>query len=275
MSQRTPGAAWTHNDSGEPAVYAIGADGTVGRKVRLTGAQVTDWEDIAIGPCASGKCLYVADIGDNGAARSSITIYRAPEPDAGATATSKVEVLHAKYPDGAQDAEALLVLPTGNMFIVTKGETGPAAIYRFPSEFKNGASVTLQRVAALSGGTKGEDVKGGKKDKDDKGDNGDRKDKSDSKQRAALAKEDRITGADASPDGKWIVLRTTEYVNFYNTSDFVAGNAKEVLRYDLGKLGEPQGEGVAFAANGKIVLVGEGGGKGQPGTLVRLTCTLH
>ena len=38
-------------------------------------------------------------------------------------------------------------------------------------------------------------------------------------------------------------------------------------------LREPQGEGVAFADETTLYLVGEGGGKGRPGTLARMTCT--
>jgi hypothetical protein len=274
-SARTPGAAWSHNDSGEPVVYSVSSSGAVGKSVRLTGASLVDWEDIAVGPCDDGNCLYVADIGDNNAARSSVTIYRTPEPAAGASATAKVEVLHAKYPDGAHDAEAMFVLPNGNMFIVTKGETGPSAIYRFPSAFQNGASVTLVRVATIDDGKQGKQAKEDKGDKKDKNDKKkDDAEKSGAKSAGVLAKADRITGADVSPDGRWVVLRTREYVKFYNASDFVSGNAKEVLRYDLTKLGEPQGEGVAFLKNGEVVLVGEGGGKGAPGTMIKLSCTL-
>jgi hypothetical protein len=36
---------------------------------------------------------------------------------------------------------------------------------------------------------------------------------------------------------------------------------------------EAQGEGIAFADDGTIFLVGEGGNKSQPGTFVRLACT--
>jgi hypothetical protein len=40
----------------------------------------------------------------------------------------------------------------------------------------------------------------------------------------------------------------------------------------LNALGEPQGEGIAFADEKTIYLVGEGGNKSQPGTFARLTC---
>jgi hypothetical protein len=40
-----------------------------------------------------------------------------------------------------------------------------------------------------------------------------------------------------------------------------------------GSAGEPQGEGIAFGDERTIYLVGEGGGKSQPGTFARLACT--
>ena len=53
----------------------------------------------------------------------------------------------------------------------------------------------------------------------------------------------------------------------------MAGNWREAGRIDLGPLGEPQGEGVAFGDDRTLYLVGEGGGKSQPGTVARLSCT--
>lgn len=80
-SSRVPGRLWTHNDSGEPVGVSVDARGTVTGRVRLMGARVEDWEAIAVGPCGTGSCLHVGDIGDNEAKRKRITIYRLPEPD--------------------------------------------------------------------------------------------------------------------------------------------------------------------------------------------------
>src|SRR5687768_720191 len=85
-SRRAPGRLWTHNDSGEPVVVVLDARGAVTGRVRLAGAAVQDWEAIAVGPCGTGSCLHVGDIGDNEAKRKRITIYRLPEPE-GASGT--------------------------------------------------------------------------------------------------------------------------------------------------------------------------------------------
>lgn len=148
VSRRSSGYLWTHNDSGHPVVFAIDKKGSVTGKVRITGANVEDWEAIAVGPCSGGSCLYVADIGDNDAARKRITLYRIPEPTPSVTTAAVDAVFHLSYPDGAHDAEALLITPGGDIFIVTKGETGPVALYRAPRDLTAGSTARLERVGA-------------------------------------------------------------------------------------------------------------------------------
>ncbi len=248
-SRRTPGVLWSHNDSGDPFVFALTSTGTVRDRVRVTGASVGDWEDIAVAACPQGSCLYISDTGDNTAQRRAITVYRVPEPAAGATQTERAEAMRATYADGPQDAEALLVLPSGQLLIVTKGSTGAVALYRFPSGFQAGTAVSLERVATLIAAV-------------GRGNN------------SRTARPSRVTGGDVSIDGRWIVLRTGTTVQFYDARQFAAGTIREVSRLDVSSLREPQGEGVAFTASSKVWLAGEGGGKSQPGSLARLSCTL-
>ena len=74
--------------------------------------------------------LYVGDIGDNASRRASIDVYRVPEPRVGAAASAPAARLRLRYPDGAHDAEALLVDPLrGDLVIVTK-VLGAARAYR-------------------------------------------------------------------------------------------------------------------------------------------------
>jgi hypothetical protein len=251
----------------------------------VTGAEVVDWEDIALGPCPSGNCLYIGDIGDNNASRSSITIYRTPEPAPNATATDQVETMHAKYPDRPRDAEALIVLPKGDMFVVTKGEDGPSYVYRIPTPFRNGETVTLQWIghveSSAEGVTKegeqkhGKGSKSGKNGVSDKSGKASKRAEKDNQDVTGRSKRsDRITGGGASPDGRWVVLRTHAYVSFFAADEFVTGHASNVMRFDVTALQEPQGEGVSLANNGALVLVGEGGKKKKPGTFARASCTL-
>ena len=115
------GGFWAHNDSGDaPRIFALGRDGTLLREVAVGGAEHVDWEDIA----RRGRTLYIGDIGDNLAQRPEIAVYRMPETG---TAAEKITL---RYPDGAHDAEALLVDPRdGTIVIVTKDFGGTAGVY--------------------------------------------------------------------------------------------------------------------------------------------------
>ena len=89
--------------------------------------------------------MYAADIGDNNAARRRVAVYRFPEPASSQTSVTVSEVFYATYPDSPQDAETLLVTPDGGLFIVTKGERGAVALYRFPRDLRVGTNHPLQR----------------------------------------------------------------------------------------------------------------------------------
>src|SRR5215211_4514749 len=82
-SRSTPGAYWTHNDSGDgPFIYAFDTRGDSLGIFRVAGAQARDWEDMAAGPGPErGKSyLYIGDIGDNNSARAEVVVYRVAEP---------------------------------------------------------------------------------------------------------------------------------------------------------------------------------------------------
>jgi hypothetical protein len=240
-SQRSPGRFWAHNDSGEPLVVALDSNGTVLGRVRVAGAKVEDWEAVAVGPCPAGSCVYVGDIGDNDARRRDVAIYRFPEPADASGAVAGADVFRVRYPDGAHDAEALVVTPTGDILIITKGDTGSLGLYRVPPDAKPGETATLQPIG---------------------------KPRQAGKPPAA----DRITDGAVSPSGAWVALRTNSALLLYRSKDLISGSWKEASRVSLKKVGESQGEGIAFGDERTIYLVGEGGGKSRPGTFGRLVC---
>jgi hypothetical protein len=239
-SRSVPGRLWSHNDSGQPILFALDNRGGVSGQIRITGATVEDWEGLAVGPCGNRSCLYIGDIGDNNAKRKSITIYRLPEPEQANGTAAVSEVFHASYPDGAHDAEALIAA-NGKLYIVTKGETGPVAIYGFPAKLEAGSTMKLERVAEISP-------------------------KADA--------QSRITDASASPDGRWVVLRSKSALSFYRAAELFAGKARAAATVDVRPLQEAQGEGVAYSGDGIVFLASEGGGKGLPGTFARFSCAL-
>ncbi len=149
---------WTHNDSGDgPRVLAFTPDGRLRADLRVSGAENVDWEDIALAPAAggSGGVLFIGDIGDNAQQRSEIVVYSTPEPRviAGAVgrgATAPARRLVLRYPDGAHDAEALLVDgAAGTLMIVTKAYSGNAGVYVTSRRAPRG-TVTLRRAGSVS-----------------------------------------------------------------------------------------------------------------------------
>jgi hypothetical protein len=240
LSRATPGRLWAHNDSGKAEIFAIDAKGNITGRVSITGATVVDWEAMASASCGAGACLYIADIGDNGADRKEIMIYRLPEPTQPAGTAAVDAAVRAIYPDGAQDAETLLAAADGTLYIVTKGETGPVALYRVPRD-GGGGVVRMERVGAPLA------PKG-------------------------AAEDARVTDGSISPDGGWVALRTRTSLTFHRTADFLKGNFREARRVDLTSLREPQGEGVALDSATTVYLAGEGGGLSRSGTLAVLNC---
>lgn len=236
-SRANPGFYWTHNDSGDgPNIYALDDRGARRGTWRVKGASARDWEDIAAGPGpqAGVSYLYIGDIGDNEARRSEIIIYRVKEPainpaDSASSklkplATDDAEVIRLRYPDGARDAEALLVHPvTGDLYIVSKIPFANPAVYKAAAPLDVNVPTTLKRIGELDipslfGGL--------------------------------------ITGGDISPDGLRVAL--CDYVDGY---ELVLPDArtqfdqiwKQPLKsLDLGK--RKQGESIAYRLDGRAVL---------------------
>ncbi len=139
LSPTHSGVIWTLNDSGNaPVLYAVDGRGATAGTVRLSGVPNQDWEAVAAWRDGAGQALLaVADIGDNGARRAEIEIDLLREPARlGRLRTPPLRRIRLRYPDGAADAEALLVDPRSQrMFVVTKGLLRarilavPAAVY--------------------------------------------------------------------------------------------------------------------------------------------------
>ena len=225
-SRQNPGVLWAHNDSGNAAqLFAITDDGRTLATYLPTGIRNRDWEDLAIGPgpAAGVDYLFIGDIGDNRAARASITVYRIPEPVVSAGSAIRLAggvALEMVYPDGAHNAEVLLSDPrTGDLYIVTKNRAnGVSGIYRYPFPHAAGSAVTLEHVATHTfPGNIGK--------------------------RAA-------TGGDISADGSEVMVRTytTAYLWARGPGSTVAA-AFAVPPCEISLIAEPQGEALAFAAD--------------------------
>jgi len=249
LASGSPTRLWVINDSEGPIVYGVDTDGRIVDRILVAGARAYDWEDLSAGPCPTGRCLFIADIGDNAAQRPEITIYRIPEPPRGSSTSAPAVAFHAKYPDGPHNAESLFVDADQRMFVVTKGRS--ADVYRFPASLAPNSLSTLENIGRLPLVA----------------------DNSKAKRRDTSPNE-HATGAALSPDRNWVAIRSNLSLWFFRASDFIAGKPGQPIWVDLSVAREPQGEGIAFGPNQTIYLVGEGGSKARPGSLRTITCEL-
>lgn len=236
-SRTTPGAYWTHNDSGDgPFIYAFDSTGETLGVFKVTGAQARDWEDMSAGPGPqpNKSYLYVGDIGDNNEKRSEVVVYRFLEPDlkpsdknstkTNPRATERAEAIRLVYPDGKHDAETLMVHPqTGNIYIMTKVAFKNPVVYEATAPLKSNDVITMTRIGevrvpSLFGGA--------------------------------------ITGGSVSPDGRRVAL--CDYFQGYElvlpdkSNNFVDIWKEKMTGFDLGK--RKQGESIAYRLDGNALL---------------------
>lgn len=213
MSRRHPGVYWTHNDSGNPPqIFAITREGKLIATYRIDAPNV-DWEDIAIDD--AGR-LYLADIGNNSHNRWQVQVYRVAEPDPRGDPSEKSikpdRIWRITFPGRPFDAESFFILGQDG-FIIEKDLNGSqAGVYRF-SLTSDERPVDLERVATLS-------------------------------ERVP------VTGADTTPDGKWLAIMTLAGPGIYE----IDGQIKQVERgrkFQAIFL-DPQVESVCFVPGGLL-----------------------
>lgn len=191
-----------------------------------------DVEDLARG--GDGR-LWLADIGDNGRNRGSITLHVLPPQ-------GRPALYRLTYPDGPHDAEALVLDQQDRPYVITKEILGGAGVYRPAGPLSGAGPIQLERVATLRvppsttpGGPTGTFG-------------------------ATL-----ITGAATSADGGVLAVRTYTDAYLYPVpgDDLVAALAVKPVRVPLS--GEPQGEAIAFEPDGTLLSASERAGAGaQP-----------
>jgi len=141
-------------------------------------------------------------------------------------------------PDGPRDMESVFVLPGEEVFFVSKGRSDAVTLYRYPPPLRAGETVSLEAVQTFSDG------------------------------RLPIPKQ--VTGADASPDGTVVVIRTYESLSFFHVE---SGRLVPIkgARVALRTLHEVQGEAVALGPNGELVLTSEAA-LGRRAAMVTLNC---
>ena len=147
------GIIWTHNDSGGgPKLYALDANSCQTLAVlTLRGVPAKDIEAMAAGVNVLGeRVLWVADIGDNTAARSTVSIYEVREPRELRSTTVNVTRYALKY-STPQDAEALMADPrVDQLWIVSKGLLG-GSVFAVPRPMWPRGVTSVRKVGEEAG----------------------------------------------------------------------------------------------------------------------------
>jgi hypothetical protein len=142
LSSTMPRVLYTLNDSGNDAtLFAFDSSGRPLGSWLVPGLENRDWEALSRGPCPSGSCLYIGDVGDNLEQRPTVVLYRLREPGSLArfrgardSAPLDLDSLTFRYPDRPHDVEALWVDRDGRPNLITKGRSGPITMFRLPAD---------------------------------------------------------------------------------------------------------------------------------------------
>jgi hypothetical protein len=246
VSRDHPGVLWTHNDSGDRAwLYLTDTLGRALGRILLTGADNRDWEDIALGPCPAGSCLYLADTGDNLGRRDEAVIYRVAEPaspGASETSVGGVESIRFSYPDGPHDVEAMFVGPAGDMHLISKGTGGPIHHYRVAaSAWGSDRPVAAEDLGVL----------------------GIRPDRASGRQ---------VTGAALHPDGRSVAIRTYREIYLATLQPDGSLELGSAPACDIAGV-DPLGEAIDWLgdSSGTLVLTSESVLRGR-GTVTLVHC---
>ncbi|MEO6227171.1 MAG: hypothetical protein ABIO61_04845 [Thermomonas sp.] len=225
---------WTINDSGNPArLYAISLRGTKLAQFEVEGAKNVDWEDLASFDLDGKHYLLVADTGDNGGRRKSVTIYVFEEPAKLANASLRPAwTIHARWPDGPRDCEAVAVDATAGKILLISKKRQPPELFVLPLADPEGAWREPRRIGRLRGVPDADpDIQ-----------------RSDPTMAKLFT---QVTAADVSPDGRTLAVLTYGSVLFYRREtgeDWAAAVTRDPEAHDVPLI--PQAEALAWSAGG-------------------------
>jgi hypothetical protein len=201
-------------------IFVFNRSGILQTKLVLQGLENIDWEDIAIGsgPISGESYIYVADIGDNDGNRNSVRIIRFIEPDLSSISSNSIvinnyDIINFQYPNGAKDAETLLLNPFNkDLIIMTKVEL-VTRVYQLKYPY----SSNMNKAEFIG-----------------------------------LLPTQKIVAGDISSDGQRIVVKNKSTIYYWETHSndiykTLFHNAPKKISY----IPEPRGESVGFSKDGK------------------------
>ena len=128
-----PNTLWGINDSGNaPALYRFRETGELVQVVEIDGVDNTDWEDLAGFSYRGKNYLLIADVGDNRAWRSQVSLILVAEPSVQQTQVKPLAIWFFQYPNGARDVESVAYDTSAHqVLLLSKRESNPL-LYQLP-----------------------------------------------------------------------------------------------------------------------------------------------
>jgi hypothetical protein len=200
-----------------------------------------DWEAMALARCGNTDCIYIGEIGDNGTRYPTVKIYRVVEPALSGTpgpSLATTGVIEYRYEDGPHNAEAILVTPEQDVYIISKERSGGGRLYRLDhSTWEKREIATAIFVSALP---------------------------------LPDGLGFQVTDASLASDGARVAVRTYSYIFFFRLDKgaLVPDQARERC-YAAGL--DAQGEGIAWLKDGRLATSSERIG-GLGGTVSIVEC---
>jgi hypothetical protein len=155
VSPRDSRFLWAVNDSGGTAdLHLFNTDGTECGRVKVSGANNIDWEDLASFTLDGKSWLLIADTGDNNAVRKSVSLHIIGEPKLPADGAKLAVTAAAEwridftYEGGPRDCESVAVDLVREKIILVSKRTKPPEVYELPLR----ASKTSGPVVAVKVG---------------------------------------------------------------------------------------------------------------------------
>lgn len=134
-STRRDDLLWAIDDSGKPAnLYALSRRGRRIGTFAVRGIDKTDWEDLAEFTLDGKSYLLIADTGDNGGVRKTLSLHVFAEPSE-PEASASIEPawsIDFRWPDGARDCEAVAVDAERNEILLITKKRQPPQLYTLP-----------------------------------------------------------------------------------------------------------------------------------------------
>lgn len=222
---------WAIEDQGNKnKIYGLDATGKAAKSITITNAVNNDWEDITTD--AAGN-MYIGDFGNNDNYRKNLAIYKVDNKSINSNRAETVSVINFSYPEQKEfppkksgrifDCEAFFE-HDGNFYLFTKNRSskfdGSLSVYKVPNR---AGTHSAQLMGSLN--------------------------------TCNLYKKCAITAAAISPDGKKVVLLSSDkiYVITGFTDDDVTSGTMEM--YTLGHYS--QKEGICFKDDNTLIIADE------------------